>query len=149
MDADEREKVPHFLHPIFRKHPETTFINAHLGWMGNDLARLGRLLDDHPNVYTEVGAVLAELGRQPNFARKWLTQYQDRVLMGKDAWEPSEYRVYFRVFETQDDYIEYYRRRHAFWRLYGLDLPDAALRKIYYANALKLIPGLDRSLFPE
>src|SRR5690606_2548027 len=132
---------------LFRRHPQTTFIDAHLGWLGNDLARLGRLLDGLPNGCAEVGAVLAELGRQPNFAREWLIRYQDRVLMGKDAWEPSEYHTYFRVFETDDDYIEYYRRRHAFWRLYGLDLPDEVLRKIYYENALRLLPGLDRSLF--
>ncbi len=59
-------------HTLFRRHPGTRFINAHLGWLGNDLARLGRLLDELPNVYTEIGAVLAELGRQPRFAREWL-----------------------------------------------------------------------------
>ncbi|HEX9985317.1 MAG TPA: amidohydrolase family protein, partial [Thermoanaerobaculia bacterium] len=52
-------------HNLFRKHPKTKFINAHLGWLGNDLARLGKLLDELPNVYTEIGAVLHELGRQP------------------------------------------------------------------------------------
>ena len=30
-----------------------------------------------------------------------------------------------------------------------LDLPDEVLRKIYYRNALRIIPGIDRSLFPE
>jgi len=29
-----------------------------------------------------------------------------------------------------------------------MGLPDAVLRKVYYANALKLIPKLDASLFP-
>ncbi len=48
-------------HAIFKKHPNTTFINAHLGWMGNDLDRLGAHLDSYPNVMTEIGAVLAEL----------------------------------------------------------------------------------------
>ena len=135
-------------HNVFRRHPKTAFIDAHLGWLGNDLARLGRLLDENPNVYTEIGAVLAELGRQPRFARDWLTRYQDRVMFGKDAWEPSEYRPYFRVLETADDYFPYYRRRHAFWRIYGFDLPDEVLRKIYYGNALKLIPGIARDKFP-
>ncbi|HVS04045.1 MAG TPA: amidohydrolase, partial [Thermoanaerobaculia bacterium] len=46
------------------------------------------------------------------------------------------------------DYFPYYRRRHAFWRMYGLDLPDEVLRKIYFENALRIIPGIDRSLFP-
>lgn len=135
-------------HALFRRHPGTRFINAHLGWLGNDLARLGRLLDELPNVYTEIGAVLAELGRQPRFAREWMIRYQDRVMFGKDAWEPDEYPYFFRVLETDDDYFDYYRRRHAFWKIYGLDLPDEVLRKIYYGNALRVIPGIDRSLFP-
>ncbi len=136
-------------HRVFRAHPETTFIDAHLGWMGNDLARLGELLDELPNVYTEIGAVLAELGRQPRFARAWLIRYQDRVLFGKDSWRPEEYPVYFRVLETADDYFDYYRRRHAFWKIYGLDLPDEVLQKIYFRNALRILPGIDRSLFPD
>jgi len=136
-------------HDVFRKHPGTTFINAHLGWMGHDLARLGELLDELPNVYTEIGAVLAELGRQPRFARAWLTRYQDRVLFGKDSWNPDEYPTYFRVLETADEYFPYYRRRHAFWRMYGLDLPDEVLKKLYYKNALGIIPGIDPSGFPE
>lgn len=136
-------------HRLFRSNPKTTFIDAHLGWLGNDLGRLGRLLDDAPNVVTEIGAVLAELGRQPRFAHDWLVKYQDRVLFGKDSWEPSEYPPYFRVLETRDDYFPYYRRRHAFWKLYGLDLPDEVLRKLYYQNALRVVPGLDRARFPQ
>ncbi len=136
-------------HNVFRKHPGTLFINAHLGWMGNDLGRLGRLLDELPNVYTEIGAVLAELGRQPRFARQWFIDYQDRVMFGKDSWAPSEYPVYFRVLESADEYFDYYRRRHAFWKMYGLDLPDEVLKKLYYKNALRVIPGIDASRFPD
>lgn len=135
-------------HDMFRKHPRTKFINAHLGWMGNDLARLGKLFDEMPNVYTEIGAVLAELGRQPRTARDFLIEYQDRVLFGKDSWQPEEYPVYFRVLETADEYFDYYRRRHAFWKMYGLDLPDEVLKQVYYKNALRIVPGLDASAFP-
>ncbi len=133
---------------VFRKHPRTTFIAAHLSWLGGDLARLGRLFDELPNMHAEIGAVLAELGRQPRFARAWFIRYQDRVLFGKDAWNPSEYHVYFRTLETADEYFDYYRSRHGFWKLYGLDLPDEVLRKLYYRNALRIIPGIDQSLFP-
>jgi predicted TIM-barrel fold metal-dependent hydrolase len=131
---------------VFENHPNTTFISAHLGWMGNDLARLGRLLDKYPNVYTEIAAVLAELGRQPRFARQWFIKYQDRVMFGKDTWRPEEYYVYFRVLETDDEYFDYYRKRHAFWKMYGLNLPDEVLKKVYYKNALKIIPGIDKSI---
>lgn len=134
-------------HNIFRNHPNTKFIAAHLGWFGNDLERLGDLLDELPNVYTELGAVLAELGRQPITARKFMIDYQDRVLMGKDAYNKEEYYTYFRVLETQDEYFDYYRKRHAHWKMYGLGLPDSVLRKVYYENSLNLIPGLDRTLF--
>jgi predicted TIM-barrel fold metal-dependent hydrolase len=136
-------------HRLFARHPRMKFIDAHLGWLGGDLARLGRLFDALPNVYTEIGAVLAELGRQPRFAREWFIKHQDRVMFGKDTWAPSEYPVYFRVLETADEYFDYYRKRHAFWKMYGLDLPDEVLKKLYYKNALSVIPGLDRSDFPK
>jgi predicted TIM-barrel fold metal-dependent hydrolase len=136
-------------HDVFRKHPGTTFVDAHLGWLGHDLGRLGRLLEELPNVHTEIGAVLAELGRQPRAAREFLIRHQDRVLFGKDSWNPDEYPVYFRVLETADEYFDYYRRRHAFWKIHGLDLPDEVLRKIYYRNALRIVPGLDPAAFPE
>ena len=141
------EEVMAEQHNIFRKHPNTKFIAAHLGWFGNDLERLGKLLDEMPNVYTEIGAVLAELGRQPITARTWLIDYQDRVLMGKDTYKKEEYYTYFRVLETSDEYFDYYRKRHAHWKMYGLSLPDSVLQKIYYKNVLKVIPGIDESLF--
>lgn len=134
-------------HDVFRKHPNTTFINAHLGWMGNDLDRLGEHLDLYLNVLTEIGAVLAEIGRQPIRAKQFFTTYQDRILFGKDSYNVSEYYTYFRVLETNDEYFEYYRKRHAHWRMYGLALPDSVLKKLYYKNALKLFPKIDSNLF--
>lgn len=134
---------------MIAKHRKTTFILAHFAYHANDLARLGRLLDRYPNVYVEVAAILAELGRQPYSTHDFMVRYQDRVLFGKDIYEPSEYPYYFRSFETCDEYFEYYRRRHAFWRIYGFGLPDDVLRKIYYANALRLIPGMPRDAFPR
>lgn len=133
---------------VFRKHPDTNFINAHLGWMANDLDRLGRHLDEFPNVYTETAAVIAELGRQPRFAREFFIKYQDRLLFGKDTYRPHEYYTYFRVLESDDEYFDYFRKRHAFWKMYGLNLPDNVLEKVYYKNALKIIPGIDKNLFP-
>lgn len=136
-------------HNMFRRHPKTKFINAHLGWFGSDLKKLGALLDQIPNMYTEIGAVIAELGRQPRYGREFLVKYQDRVMFGKDSWVPEEYSTYFRVLETKDEYFPYHKRYHAFWRMYGLDLPDDVLKKIYYRNALKVIPNIDASQFPK
>jgi predicted TIM-barrel fold metal-dependent hydrolase len=147
------KKIPPFeqimgeQHNVFKKHPNTKFINAHLGWFGNDLERLGKLFDEMPNVYTELGAVLAELGRQPKAARAFMIKYQDRVMFGKDTYKKEEYYTYFRVLETGDEYFDYYRKYHAHWKLYGLELPDSVLKKVYYENALRVIPGIDQTIF--
>jgi predicted TIM-barrel fold metal-dependent hydrolase len=136
-------------HRVFRKHAKTTFINAHLGWYGADLTHLGALMDSLPNMMTELGAVIYEIGRQPRAGREFFIKYQDRILMGKDTYNQQEYHTYFRIFETADEYFPYYRNYHAFWRMYGMDLPDDVLRKIYYRNALRVIPGIDASRFPR
>jgi predicted TIM-barrel fold metal-dependent hydrolase len=134
---------------MFAAHPDTRFINAHFGWHANDLERAARLLDALPNVVMEVAAVLYDLGRQPRAARAFFTTYQDRILMGKDSYQPGEFPYYFRVFETDDEYFDYYRDYHAFWKLYGMGLPDDVLRKLYYRNALRVTPGLPRTGWPE
>lgn len=134
---------------LIKRHPKVNFVSAHLSWLGGDLTRLGKLMDEMPNMHTELGAVLAELGRQPRNARQWFIRYPDRTVMGKDTWEPSEYYTYFRVLETADEYFDYYRKRHAFWKMYGLDLPDEVLKKVYYKNALRIVPGIDPKPFPK
>ncbi len=135
-------------HNMFKKHPNTLFINAHMGWFANDLARLSALLEEIPNMYVGIGAIIAELGRQPKNARAFFIRYQDRILFGKDSWQPDEFPTYFRVLESDDEYFPYYKKYHAFWAMYGLDLPDEVLKKVYYKNAIKLIPSIDLSLFP-
>jgi predicted TIM-barrel fold metal-dependent hydrolase len=134
---------------MFKNNPNTIFINAHMGWMANDLDKLANHLDSLPNVYTEIGAVIGELGRQPIRARKFFINYQDRVMFGKDNYKKSEFDVYFRVLETEDEYFDYYRKRHGLWKMYGLNLPDEVLKKLYYKNALKLFPSINSELFEQ
>jgi predicted TIM-barrel fold metal-dependent hydrolase len=136
-------------HNIFKNHPNTTFVAAHMGWFPNNLDHLATLLDAMPNMYVEIGAVIAELGRQPRQAKKFFIKYQDRVLFGKDSYKPKEYPTYFRVLESADEYFPYYKKYHAYWKMYGLDLTDEVLKKLYYKNAIKIIPGIDASMFPE
>lgn len=136
-------------HRMFKKHPKTKFVNAHMGWYANNLDRLGELMDEIPNMHVGIGAIIAELGRQPRRAKAFFIKYQDRILFGKDSYKPAEFPTYFRVLETADEYFPYYKKYHAFWAMYGLDLPDEVLKKVYHENALKLIPDLDASLFTE
>ncbi len=136
-------------HHVFRKHPNTNFIAAHMSWMANDLGRLSEVLEEIPNMHVGIGAIIAELGRQPRMANWFFEKHQDRVLFGKDSYKPEEFPTYFRVLESSDEYFPYYKRYHAFWKMYGLNLPDEILKKLYYKNALRIIPGLDASLFPN
>src|SRR5687768_3388020 len=134
---------------LFRRNPRTTFVAAHMGWHANDLGRLGRLLTEMPNVYVDVGAVLYDIGRQPRAAHDFFVKFQDRILFGKDSYQPEEYPYYWRVFETRDDYFDYYRDYHAFWKLYGIGLPDDVLKKVYYKNALRITPRLPQAGWPR
>jgi uncharacterized protein len=134
---------------LFKNNPQTTFVAAHMGWHANDLGRLAKMLEQMPNLYVEVGAVLYDIGRQPRAARDFFIRYQDRILFGKDSFQPEEYPYYWRVFETRDDYFDYYRDYHAFWKLYGIDLPDDVLKKVYYKNALRITPGLPQTGWPR
>ena len=130
---------------MFERHPKTKFIAAHFAYHANNLGRMGKLMDRLPNLHTEGGAILAELGRQPRAAHDFFVKYQDRILFGKDSYQPDEYPYYWRTFETADEYFDYYRDYHAFWKLYGIGLPDAVLRKVYRDNALRVVKGLPKS----
>ena len=134
---------------VFRKHPKTRFVAAHFGWHANDLARASKMLDEFPNVTIEAGAILYDLGRQPRAAREFFVKYADRIMFGKDSFQPNEYPYYWRVFETADDYFDYYRDYHAFWKLYGMALPDDVLKKVYYKTALKVFKGLPQAGWPQ
>jgi len=129
---------------LFKRNPKTRFIAAHFGWHANDLAKASAMLDAYPNVVTEVGAILYDIGRQPRAAHDFFLKYQDRILFGKDSFQPNEYPYYWRVFETKDEYFDYYRNYHAFWKLYGIDLPDTVLKKVYRDNALRVVKGLPK-----
>lgn len=143
------EQIIQEQHNMFKKHKNTTYINAHMGWFANDLGRLGELLDEMPNMNVGIGAIIAELGRQPRFAKAFFEKYQNRILFGKDSWKPEEFPTYFRVLESDDEYFPYHKKYHAFWPMYGLGLTDEVLKKVYYKNALRIVPGIDKSKFPK
>ena len=106
------------------------------------------MLDRMPNLNVEIAAILGELGRQPRNAKRFFTKYQDRIMFGKDTWAPAEYAFYFRVLESDDEYFENIRRYHGLWKLYGLDLSDEVLKKVYYKNAIRLF-RLSKAGFPD
>jgi predicted TIM-barrel fold metal-dependent hydrolase len=134
---------------MYAANPGTRYIGAHFNWYGNNLQRAAAQLDELPNLVLELGAVLYDFGRQPRAAREFFLKYQDRILFGKDAFYAEEFPYYWRVFETNDEYFDYYRPYHAFWKLYGMGLPDDVLKKVYYKNSLRVTKGLPQTGWPD
>jgi predicted TIM-barrel fold metal-dependent hydrolase len=140
---------PPFLHilnglrTIVKRHPNTTFIGAHVGCYGENLGWVGQMLDECPNYYIDISARLGELGRQPYTARKFFLQYQDRILFGLDAGPNlDEYRLSYRFLETDDEYFNYNTGEvpaQGRWYVCGMYLPDDVLKKVYSENARKVL----------
>lgn len=127
---------------VFKRHPRTTFVCAHMAESGEDLAYVARLLREYPNVSVDISARTPELGRQPFTARRFFLEFADRILFGTDLPpEPDMYRLYYRFLETEDEYFEYpsHASRQGRWNIYGLNLPDDVLEKVYRTNALRLL----------
>jgi len=128
---------------LFRRHPKTTFFGAHVLNKPDDLAWVGKVLEECPNVYPEISARINDIGRQPRTARAFMERYQDRVLFGTDGSNLSLHPTYFQVLETEDDVIlpsgSGGAVRAGAAPLYGLGLPDGVLRKLYHDNAAQLL----------
>ena len=124
---------------MFAKHPHTTFVSLHMGWPEN-LPWVAEMLNHYPNVMVEFGAREAELGRQPLQTRELFLKYQDRVMFGTDnGMDVEMYRNHFRWLETADESFDYWGSPgQGRWEIYGLQLPDAVLEKIYHLNAERL-----------
>jgi predicted TIM-barrel fold metal-dependent hydrolase len=135
---------------VVARHPRTIFIGAHLGNHGEDLGQLADWLDQHPNLFVEIASRISELGRQPYTARRFLVEYADRLLFGTDGpWPEERIMLYWRFLETLDEYFPYSEKPfppQGFWNIYGVGLPDDVLRKIYWQNAARLIPGVAERL---
>jgi predicted TIM-barrel fold metal-dependent hydrolase len=128
---------------LVTRHTGTDFIGAHVGCYSENLGWVGALLDTAPNFCVDISARISELGRQPYTARRFFEQYADRILFGIDAGPtPEVYRVYYRFLETDDEYFNYGISaipRQGRWMIYGLNLPDAILQKVYFDNAARVI----------
>jgi predicted TIM-barrel fold metal-dependent hydrolase len=132
------------LEKICARHRGTTFVGAHVASCGEDLTRLGRMLDDHPNLNVDISARLYELGRQPRAARRLIGRHPDRVLFGTDAFPPDAemYALHFRFLESDDeqfDYCDVDPPPLGRWRISALELADDALRAVYRDNALRVL----------
>jgi predicted TIM-barrel fold metal-dependent hydrolase len=140
---------------LFARHPKTLFVGLHVGHDAENLPFVSESLDRFPNFAVDLAARIGELGRQPRASRKFFETYQDRIFFGTDAVPPPEgestpqqvfkdelYEIYYRFLETDDEYFDYAPAPvppQGRWRIYGVALPDAILKKVYHENAERLL----------
>ena len=138
---------------VFARHPKTQFLVLHVGNFAENLDNVSENLDRFPNMTVDIAARIGELGRQPRRSRRFFDRYQDRILFGTDATPHGDetpqqvfneklYEIYYRFLETADEYFDYAPAKvppQGRWRIYGIELPDRILQKIYYQNATRLL----------
>ena len=132
---------------VIARHPRTTFVALHLANWPENLDYVSGELEKYPNMMVEFGARQAELGRQPRRARDFFIKYQDRIMFGTDNGMAEEmYRNHFRWLETGDEYFDYWGYPgQGRWKIYGMELPDPVLEKIYHLNAERLFRQFNSS----
>jgi hypothetical protein len=129
---------------LVERHRNTTFIGAHVGCYPENLDWVSALLKRCPNLYVDIAARLAELGRVPRRARAFFLEHADRILFGTDIPPSVEsYRLHYRFLETTDEYFPYWLGGgpppQGRWMIYGLGLPDDVLKRVYHDNAARVL----------
>jgi predicted TIM-barrel fold metal-dependent hydrolase len=141
---------------MLEKHPDLTFINAHLGSLEWSLDELGKRLDRFPNM-------AVDLARMPELflhaktdwkkTREFFIHYQDRLLYATDvqveqAKDPAAFKT--RVHDSRIRYWTFFttdqnmNEPNSIGEFKGLKLPREVVDKIYRKNAEKWLPGIKK-----
>ncbi|MEW6750572.1 MAG: amidohydrolase family protein [Candidatus Latescibacterota bacterium] len=127
---------------LVARHPHTVFQSAHVASCSEDLGYVSGLLRRYPNLYIDISARIAELGRQPYTARRFFLEHADRILYGTDVTLTATWqRIHMRFLETWDEHFAYSPGEvpgQGRWRICGIGLPGDVLEKVYRGNALRL-----------
>ena len=138
---------------VMARHPKTQFVVLHVGNFAENLENVSENLDRFPNMSVDIAARIGELGRQPRSARRFFDKYQDRIVFGTDATPHGDkfpqqvfggalYEIYYRFLESDDEYFDYAPAKvppQGRWKIYGIELGDTVLKKVYYENAAHLL----------
>ncbi|MFM7564529.1 MAG: amidohydrolase family protein, partial [Planctomycetota bacterium] len=141
-----REQLAQDFLEVVARHRGTTFIAAHCLNYANDLGTLGKWLDTNPNLYVDIASRINELGRQPYTARAFFDRFDQRILFATDGpWPAQRLGYYWRFLETFDENFPYSEKQpppQGLWSICGIGLRQESLRRIYFENAIRLIPAL-------
>lgn len=163
--SNHGEPVPSFdallaqLMNVVKRHPSTTFVSVHFGNNAEDPSWVGRMLEEHPNLYVDIAARIPEIGRHDaKEVRALFMKHSDRILFGSDLGvspgdflmlgsygeEPNRreevgpfFEAHWRWLETSATFPSPTPIQGR-WNIHGLDLPPEVLEKIYWVNAVRL-----------
>lgn len=137
---------------MLEKHPNLTVIGAHLGSLEWNVDELAKRLDRFPNFAVDMAARICHFQVQDREkVRNFIIKYQDRLLYATDlsVKEGQDYQASARKFHevwladwryfTTDEEMTSNKVNSAFR---GLKLQSKVLKKIYFQNARKWIPGM-------
>ncbi len=154
---------------MLAKHPTLRVIGCHMGSMEHDVDEVARRLDRFPNFAVETSSALSHLmGQSRDKVRAFFTRYQDRIIYGadisggliptrylidmsriNDRWTTEEVANEKRVLlqRYRNDLAYYATDQETVRRDYtvrGLALPEPILRKLFFENAVRWIPGIEK-----
>lgn len=134
------QEVVKTLENAVAKHSNTIFVACHLANLNHDLEALGKIFDQYDNFYADISARYAENAPVPKYTAKFMEKYQDRLVYGTDmGFNENMYHITFRILESADEHFYEIEQFGYHWPLYGLELSDGTLKKLYRENALKII----------
>lgn len=135
---------------MLEKHPDLTFIGAHLGSLEWSVDELANRLDRFPNMSVDMAARIGQIFYQTiedrEKVRDFFIKYQDRILyatdLGYGGKKPVDEQIKLMQetwkldweFLVTDKILTNYRVSQPFQ---GLKLPREVVDKIYYGNAQK------------
>jgi len=148
-EAPSKETILAARDRVLARYPKLRVVGCHLGSDEDDLSRLARRLDAHPNFAVDTAARVRYFARADrDQAREFLDRYQDRILYATDfslrdnspeVGARSMRAAHLRDWEFFSDASKMsYEGRPT----QGLGLPEAVLRKIFRENARRWLPGL-------
>jgi len=153
---------------VLEKHPDTTFILAHLGNNPEDLDYVANVLEEYPNAYLDTSARVAEFGRHDaERVREFFRRFQDRILFGTDIGIHAKqtrkglyyslflgsvrkerpnlddvgpfFDKHWRYFETDKKAVAHPIPIQGDWKVHPINLPADVKAKVYWKNAERIV----------
>jgi len=128
---------------VLKRYPALCFVGAHLGNIEWSYKELADRFDKYPNftvdLSSRIGHLQIQSAKDYDAIRNFFIQYSDRIIYGTDAYNNPEKLQTSLVNEWH--YLATYKdceTTEVDGHFKGLNLPEEALYKLYYANALKI-----------